>query len=514
MIEIVFISSSRTKFAHIEYFLEGSKYYIAPQKNYGIGYNEPRIYDRNQLLKESYVDAKKRFEKSVGNAENKFFILEDTSVIIDALSDEKNEIPGLDIKYWMKEHTFDDIDKLLKVHNNNRKCIVRSDILLHLPYKLQKKYNQEYIIFTGMEEGFICKQEKYFDINPLYPWLDNKTFNKWFVPIDYEKQDISISQLEIENATRYDFRCQAINQMIDFLNKEDLTEFNKDRKVSYIPTLFDASTFLLLGSTCAGKSTLADYMAKKYKYYHIEASDFMYLEYYRRHGVNPNVSIGDFAQKALEDNPTIVAKQVVEFCNKLGSIPIVISGFRTLKEVKYFQNHHLKNIKSVYIDTERDIRYERCKKRNRSDAALTIDKFKKKDAQQYAMGVTVLEKEIKDKLYNNGTFEEYYEIFEMSFNDLVKSYPNEKIKSIYEMRLEDFILIALSDNVGKFYTTTEIAKLINKKFSYMKPKSKNNVSRYFNQFFHPYYDILIDKDINKYAINTTGLSQSRHLFKK
>jgi dephospho-CoA kinase/inosine/xanthosine triphosphate pyrophosphatase family protein len=510
MIEIVFISSSRTKFAHIEYFLEGSKYYISQQKNYGIGYEEPRIYDREQLLKESYVDARKRFEKSVSKAENKFFILEDTSVCIDILSQDNKEVPGLDIKYWMQEYTFKDIDALLLKYNN-RKCTVRSDILLHLPKKLQDKYKKEYIIFTGKQEGFICKKEKVFNTNSLYPWLDNKTFNKWFVPKDYEEEDTVISQLDIDKAIKYDFRVHALKKLIDFLDNENLDEYQKLNKSPYIPSLFESSTFILLGSTCSGKSTLAEYMAKTYGYYHIEASDFMYLEYHKRHGSNPSVAIGDFAQDVLEKNPIIVAKQVTEFCDKLSNMPIVISGFRTIQEVEYFKKNHKKDIQTLYIDTKQKIRYERCKNRNRKDVALTFEKFQVKDTQQYAIGVEVLEKCIEDKIQNNNSFKQYYNAFEVSFNSLIKNYPLNPIKDIENMRLEDLILIVLSDNIANSYTTTEIAKLINEKYPSLKPKSKNNVSRYFNQSFHPYYDIHVENETNKYMINTTGMSQARYL---
>jgi len=512
MIEIVFISSSRTKFAHIEFALRDSRYKLSPQKNYGIGYIEPRIYDREKLLKESYEDAKERFSKTVSNAGNKFFILEDTSVVIDALSDEDKEVPGLDIKYWMKENTFDTIDKILK-EKRNRKCTVRSDILLHLPKNLQEKYNQEYIVFVGKQKGLICCKESDFNTNPLYPWLDNKTFNKWFVPNGYEMQDTSISQLKIEEATKYDFRNHAIKKMIHFLDEEKLFEHRSQKIEYYTPTLFDASIFILVSSTCAGKSTLAEYMADTHGYYHIEASDFMHLEYHKRHGVGSTVAIGNFAQKALEDDPTIVAKQVVEFCRSLGSVPIVISGFRTEKETMFFQEKNQKEVQVVFIDTEQKIRYERCKKRKRADVAMTSEKFKAKDLQQYDMGVRILENNVESKISNNSTFDNFYTSLESGFSHLIKYYPLDEGKKIENMRLEELILVTLSSEFGKFYTTTEISKLINNKFSELKPKNKNNVSRYFNQSFHPYYDIKIDGDVKKYALNTTGLSAARHLTK-
>jgi len=510
MIEIVFISSNRTKFSHIEYGLRDSRYKLSPQKNYGIGYIEPRIYDREKLLKESYEDAKERFSKTVSNAENKFFILEDTSVAIDALSNEDKEVPGLDIKYWMRENTFDTIDKILK-ERGNRKCTVRSDILLHLPKNLQDKYNQEYIVFVGEQEGLICREESNFDTNALYPWLDNKTFNKWFVPNDYEMQDTPISQLKIEEATKYDFRNHAIKKMIHFLDEEKLFEHRSQKIEYYTPTLFDASIFILVSSTCAGKSTLAEYMADTHGYYHIEASDFMYLEYHKRHGVGSSVAIGDFAQKALEDDPTIVAKQVVEFCRTLASVPIVISGFRTEKETMYFQEKNQKKVQVLFIDTEQDIRYERCKERNRADAVMTSKKFKAKDLQQYDMGIRILEKNVENRISNNSTFDDFYNLLEDGYSQLLKYYPLGRGKKVENMRLEELILVTLCDEVGKFYTTTEISKLINNKFMELEPKNKNNVSRYFNQFFHPYYDIKIDADVNKYALNTTGVSQARFL---
>lgn len=513
MVEIIFISSSRTKFAHIEYLLKESKYFISQQRNYGIGYEEPRIYDREQLLNESYVDARKRFEKNVSNAQNKFFMLEDTSVAIDALSSEESEVPGLDIKYWMKEHDFDTVDTLLKSHGNNRKCTVRSDILLHLPQKLQKKYNKEYMIFTGMSEGYICKEEKTFDTNPIYPWLDNKTFNKWFVPEAYEENDTPISQLSIDRATKYDFREKAIEQMKVFLDQEELSEFEKQFTIKVQPaSLFDSATFILLGSTCAGKSTLAEYLAETYGYFHIEASDFMHQEFYRKHGTRSSVKIGDFAQKILEENPVVIAHQVAEFCKNIKSKPMVISGFRTLQEIEYFKKHHTKSVQTLYVDTERGIRYERCLHRRRSDVALTPEEFRKKDEQQYDMGIRILEQSVQDVIKNNESFEIYYQQFEASYNSLIKHYEVEEIKQLEDMRLEELILLALTLHEGDFFTTTEIAEIINAELFEIDTKSKNNVSRYFNQYFHPYYDIKSMDGVNKYAINSTGKSRVKYVF--
>jgi len=515
MIEIVFISSSRTKFAHIEYGFRGSRYHIVPQKNYGIGYIEPRIYDRSQLLKESYVDARKRFEKSVHNSDDKFFILEDTSVRIEALSSEKEEVPGLDIKYWMQDKRFEDVDALLKARNNQRACTVRSDIVLHLPKQLREKYQKEFMVFTGEQEGYICKEEKRFKTNPLYPWLDNKTFNKWFVPSGYESQDMVISLLDIKEANRYDFRLKALNKLISFLDKEDLKSFEKQIKSISTPSLFISPTFVFVGSTCAGKSTMAQYLAENYGYFHIEASDFMYMEYYKMHGYDSGVKIGDFAQKILKEQPTIVAKSVVDFCNSLKDVSIVVSGFRAQEEVDFFQKNHKRNIQVIYIDTDQRIRYERCAKRGRGDAAETFEKFREKDTQQYAMGIDKLEKNTIKKLTNNDPKYRYFQEFEEHYSKHIGglSMPV-RDKDIENMRLEESIIFALYANRDDYYTTTEIASLINRDVLPNKPKNKNNVSRYFNQKVYPFYEASVENGVNKYRLNTTGLSQGGYLFQR
>jgi hypothetical protein len=99
---------------------------------YGKGYEEPRIYDRNKLLKESFNDAIARWKKNVSNYGGRLFFIEDTSVRIDALSDDNNEVPGVDIKYWMQSHNFTQLDTEVKKKGNNRKVSVSSHILLYL----------------------------------------------------------------------------------------------------------------------------------------------------------------------------------------------------------------------------------------------------------------------------------------------------------------------------------------------------------------------------------------------
>ena len=77
--------------------------------------------------------------------------------------------------------------------------------------------------------------------------------------------------------------------------------------------------------------------------------------------------------------------------------------------------------------------------------------------------------------------------------------------------LEKTILITLASEYKKdennYYTTTEISHLIKKYFGNVK-KNKNNISRYFNQTYYPYYEIRKEKNKVKYRLSPSGYSEA------
>jgi len=498
----------------MEYLCREYNIRIVGQKNYGIGYIEPRIYDREQLLRESYEDALVRWKKSKAS-KDKIFIFEDTSVVIDALSTDNNEVPGLDIKYWMKETTFEVLDALLKEHGNNRKCTVRSDIIMHIPEALKKNYDNDYYQFTGKVAGTITTEEHNFNTNSIYPWLDNKTFNKWFVP---DNCIFPLGMLNIETANKYDFRKKALTEMIDLLvslnvvvNKSDIIQKNQ-RIITFEPT------FILCGPTCAGKSTLAQYLSDYHNYFHVEASDFMWLKFYERHGVDSGIKIGNFAKEMLNINPSIVTEQLVEYFKNITDQNIVISGFRNPNEVDYMINKsQFTNIELLYINADVQIRYKRELDRNRSDAVNDFSGFQEKDKLQHGLGLSDIRSKVKQDTMNEDTKENFYE----NFNKIYAIQPsvpinlnNKKFEKFDELSLEKAIIIALFLYEDEFLTTTDIAKVIDAEvLNHTYANRKNNVSRYFNFKYHPYYDIKIDKNKNVkvYRINFTGKSMAKRI---
>jgi inosine/xanthosine triphosphate pyrophosphatase family protein/adenylate kinase family enzyme len=525
MFKLLFLTSNRTKFQHARYLCRDYEIEIILKSTYGVAYNEPRTLDRDNLLKESIKNAIERLlkkkkkvlkaTKDVNAILNKFFFIEDTSVIINALSKGSDEFPGTEIKYWMKEHDFASIDKLLKDSGNDRRVMVRSDILLYLPKYWREGQNEAYKRFTSFELGTITEKEYDLKTNDLYPWLDNKSFNKWFVPIGCK---LPLSMLPIEKANKHDFRAGAFKNMLDFLEKKQLIRKKVSKKITQRTlSLFDTPTFLVCGLPCAGKTTLGDFLSNDYGYYHIEASDFMYLSFYERHGINSSVKIPDFAEKVLIESPSIVVEQTLTHLAEIGDVPFVITGFRSPNEIEIFINKYkgFNKIYQIFVDADFEKRYQRNLMRKREGDIGTEKDFRNRDKQQLRMGLKKIKTKLKSGIiFNNSDFESYFKSFLMKYpqilqpeNKFLPKIPKERPKD-----LEDAILIALLKE-NQYLTTTEIAHKIDDCFPNSIKTSKNNVSRYFNQRFHPYFEIKNQNNKIKYRLCHTGRSKAMLLLK-
>lgn len=540
MFKLLFLTSNRTKFQHARYLCRDYDIKIVPKSHYGVSYKEPRTPDRNRLLNESIEDAKKRFLRQTRGKEiikkdvplrlnksfskdiplllNKIFFLEDTSVKIRALSTDSNEYPGTEIKFWMKEHSFTSVDKTLKACGNDRRVTVCSDILLYLPKDLREDQNKDYKQFTSMEHGTITEEEHDFKTNELYPWLDNQSFNKWFVPYGCR---IPISMLPEKEANKHDFRAGAFKDMLDFLEKEHLVirKVNKRNEMTQgVLSFFDTPAFLVCGLPCAGKTTLGEFLSNEHDYYHIEASDFMYLSYYERHGINSAVKIPDFAEKVLKKTPAIVVDQVLAHLNEIKDSPFIITGFRSPEELRIFIKKYrgLNTVYPVFIEADSKKRFQRNLVRGREGNLCSKKDFYERDKQQLRMGLNKIKTKLRPEVvFNNSDFENYFQSFLENYPQI--PLPKNKISPIVPeerpTELEEAILITLLNEYQKvqYLTTTEIAHRINSCFPNSRIKTnKNNVSRYFNQKFHPYYEINVKNNKTKYRLSPTG--RSRALF--
>lgn len=526
MIDIFFFTTNRSKLAHFRYLGEKAGIRIRGfhETTYYASYNEPKIDDRLELLKLSYESALKQWQKRQGanDDDHSTFIFEDTSVVIEALS-KHAEVPGVNVKYWMHDMNFAKLDALLKRAGNNRKVIVRSDIVMHLPQRWKKVLNTDdrYLSIAGESHGMIVDREYKIKPNLVYPWLDNKTFNKWFVP---DGASTPISMLKIEDADRADFRARAFEGIISVLqNRLSFLAKRQEHASDQLPIPGIAtypSIFVICGPSCAGKTTTASWMCDRYKLLHIEASDFMYKSFWERHGPGTNVRIGDFAEAALQSQPSIVAQPIAQFLRDIEASGAVVTGFRSPKEVECFRQElgSSSEMALMYLDASMPIRLNRAIKRHRDD--VTPEKFKKRDAQEFRMGLLEIAKLPDVTLQNNeGSLRSLHVAVSKRYRKALEVYISGREWRAERQQpprgqLEGFILQTLLAE-RKWLTTTEIAAALNRRFD--EAKSKNNVSRYFQQEFHPYYELRYrERDGRRvgpleYQLSATGISRAKQI---
>ena len=533
--KLYFITSNRAKLANAKHICKDYDIAIVPHKKlfYGYGYQEPRIQFREQLLESSIESAIRRWEKFVhGRANDSFFFIEDTSVRIAALSNENEEVPGVDVKYWMEDMTFDKLDALLKERGNDRSARVMSHVILYIPPQIRKQIgvDNEYVRFTSYTDGTISEKEHVFQTNILYPWLDNKTFNKWFVP---KGESMPMSLLDISSADRCDFRRGAFEQMIQLLQDKNLLKPKGGDINLMSPKLF-SKRLLFCGETCAGKSTAGRFLLEKYGLYHIEASDFMGVIYHETCGKDTTINKHDFASRLLKAEPTVIAEQVVQYIMSKGlEDSFVVTGFRNNEEIDYFvKNFAILDKYSFYIDSSEDVRFDRWVRRRRDPHAVySREEFARINDVQSGMGVREIRNRKGIRILNNDyeTHKSYFDvlddivsdidtIYEENVTDRIKHFQNTK-----QLSLEKCILLTLAfeyltdENI--YFTTAQIAKKINALFpSLEKKKNKNNVSRYFNMSLYPYYELSTREEKIVYKLSPLGYSEAllmlKHLEKR
>jgi len=511
MFELVFFTSNRTKTIHARYLCRDYEVKIVNfrEKTYHANYKEPRTSDRAALLKDSFSSALEQAKRA--GMDNQPFIIEDTSVVIHALSKEQ-EFPGTDVKYWMQETKFEDIDFELYFNGNDRSVTVRSDLLLYIP-------KVGTFTFTSSTDGKIIERQNVgLETNTIYPWLDNKTFNKWFCP---GKESVCISELPIDIADKYDFRRDAFSAM---LNK--IASLGMVKKISpdkYYPnhTKFydESSCHIVVGLTCSGKSTIAAHLSQKFNFFHIEASDFMHLIYLETHGEKSEVKIGAFAKDLLAVKPTEVAKRVLNFLEIYHWPNIVITGFRKKEEVHFItENLIAGSIKKAFIEAPAETRRERHVKRNRDVSGYTQEEFSIRDSRELEMGLEAIQGDSSVlKISNASSITRYQKAYEKKMDPKtfhIDSFTN--TEKIEDLRLKDLIVIALykSKNKGEqseFLTTGEIWKIVNYTTPLEKPKFINNVARLLNKNFDVFFEVKYDPKNRKklYRLSNTGTGHAR-----
>lgn len=335
------------------------------------------------------------------------FFVEDTSVRIDALSDDK-DFPGLAIKEWFPQITFAQIDEQLRQRGNDRRAKVNSDIALHIPTLRSP------IFFHGETAGTIADTPPTFERSALYPWLTPQTFNGWIVPDGATKP---LGQMEFEESLHYDFRAKALAELLatveqlnaainlrpNFYTTRKSSEFQPEQLL----LIEDPSrhVILVVGARCAGKSTLSDHMANYDSVRVYEASTVL-------RGIGEEIgAIPTNSEEALEflsqAGWDAVARKIADYIEKDDARLNVVTGLRTPEEL-LFLKRRFPSAWIVLVDADQRIRFERHLRRARDGELTTMNAFAAEDERQRKFGTLRIAKDIAEITINNdGTREQY-----------------------------------------------------------------------------------------------------------
>ncbi|MBK6649875.1 MAG: hypothetical protein IPG42_09300 [Betaproteobacteria bacterium] len=200
-----------------------------------------------------------------------------------------------------------------------------------------------------------------------------------------------------------------------------------------------------------------------------------------------------------------------------------MTGFRSTKEVEIFQQElgGGAEVALIYLNASAPIRLCRAIDRGRDD--VTPEKFAKRDAQEIRMGLPDIAGLPNVVLQaNEGSQQELFGAISTRYRKALKVYTSDRERRAQRLKplrfqLEGLILRTLlaEQSTEKWLTTTEIAAALNRRFN--EAKSKNNVSRYFNQEFHSYYELRFrERDgkqigVLEYQLSATGLSRAMQL---
>ena len=520
MFELIFFTSSRIKMQNARHICRN---YDITIRNFNeitslANYKEPRLYNRRKLLEMSFQSALSQLKKSKLGAV-KPFLIEDTSVDIHALSRKYNyEYPGLDVKYWMENANFIDIDLELDLLGNDRSVTVRSDLVLYLP-----EVRGEPFYFVGKTEGSFTIKEYDFESNIIYPWLDNKTFNKWFVPVNVSTV---LSMLPIEKADLYDFRKKAFEEMFKVLDRYKLLKEKSKitNSLSKTGSLVDnINCHIIYGLSCSGKTTIATYLINKFDFLHIEASDFMHVIYWQHHGLGSDIAIGAFAREILKTSPFLVAEKVLEYISSFGDENIVITGFRLVEEVEFIEQNLSGKYKSkrVLVTANSQLRLNRKNQRNRPIDSINEEGLQERDERELEMGVAKLihEKAKAVEISNESSLNDLYTNYESKLALTGQGLQTRQKHSNFEkLSLKELIILVLYVARGdaeksEFFTTTQVTEMINNN-GISKPKHVTNVGRFFKMNRSELFEIAVINKIRKYRLSNTGVGFAKLILRK
>jgi inosine/xanthosine triphosphate pyrophosphatase family protein/dephospho-CoA kinase len=466
---IYFYTSNTEKFLHVQALL--SRYGI-PLRHFRSRtepYPEDYTGSKEMLLRKAVQEVRER----VGGAF--IFFIEDTSVRIEALSSSTVDVPGLETKEWFAATSFSTLDKTLRGSGNDRRATVMSDIAVNLP-GLDRA-----VLFHGETAGTIADEPPTFRGSAQHPWLTPTSFNGWFIPQDANKP---LGAMGLEESFPHDFRLRCVVDLVDRLEEYysalnlPQTSYREHHTTTLLPQLplFDKRlAVIVVGRTCAGKTTLSEYLESEHEFQSVEASSLVRDEHARR---GDGSDLTTFAYKWMDESGRdIVARTILDSYPEKLSGSFVISGFRTLEEVELFKRE-IPDVKIIHVEASDRTRYARFLERRRPGSSessqLGFNEFVKESDRQWAFGLLRVAPDICDFSIIN---EEDIEGFHFQIDALVSDPANIRARGVRPARpprrTELYRCLEALAEASRPLSSTEISNWVANDGSEVQPQNVN-----------------------------------------
>ncbi|MEX0729012.1 MAG: non-canonical purine NTP pyrophosphatase [Planctomycetaceae bacterium] len=504
--EVFFYTSNLPKFLQASTVFEHSGLVLKHFKSKTDPYNEDYAVGKDRLL----TKAIKEIVGMIGK--QSLFFVEDTSLCINALSKQGEDVPGLSVKEWFTKTSFEQCDAELHKKGKGRSAIIKSDIGLHVPGLPRP------LFFHGEVSGEIAETSPLFPENERYPWLTPNTFNGWFIPDGAEKR---LGEMSLEESWKYDFRTRALESLLNRLEEYaaalNLPPHAYSRLRHVAPSnqmlLFPEHkpVFVVLGKTCAGKSTFGELVSEKHGLHWIEASKVL-RTFKSEYDDEPGKDF-DFAKHTLETKgQDIVARRILQIYGNEVSDGMVMTGFRTIEELEAIKAH-IPHAKVILVDASERARFQRHLARGRLDAIKTVREFKAHDVKQWSFGLLRVAEDFADiRVTNERSIQDYWQQIEFLLSmETGKPFPGVSWRVNPRHGIADnqlYRCLAVINDAGRSLSCDEIQELTRITGATIRHNNANKVLKRVPELAKRYD---VENERIRYEITNAGRAYVRYM---
>jgi dephospho-CoA kinase len=173
-----------------------------------------------------------------------------------------------------------------------------------------------------------------------------------------------------------------------------------------------------VGMPASGKSE-ASAIAKKLGIPVVNMGDVVREETAKRGLLPTDENIGGTGTALRrEEGMEGIAKRCIPKIRSIRSKVVVIDGIRNINEIEYYKKEFGNDFKLIAINTPFDIRFERVRKRARSDDMKSMEELKRRDEREKGWGLDRAIEKADINSDNIGTIEKFKEKMEQLLGNI------------------------------------------------------------------------------------------------